>query len=120
MCFDKLLEDYEVAFEDADGITDYAKDAWPYDDAWEKGTKLQVWIIPDFGAGDMVQLTNDENGGSDYVELTESSTAFDAESHCTVSNKIAKPDDKDDKDASLSGIATAASALFLAVASIAF
>lgn len=53
MCFDKLLGDYEVAFEDADGITDYAKDAWPYDDAWEKGTKLQVWIIPDFATGDM-------------------------------------------------------------------
>jgi len=69
----------------------------------------------------MVQLTNDENGGFDYVQLTESSEIFAESSMCTVSNKIEKPDDDDDeKKASLSGIATAASALFLAVASIAF
>lgn len=37
MCYDKLLSDYEVAYEDAEGITDYAKDAWPYDAAWNKG-----------------------------------------------------------------------------------
>ena len=68
----------------------------------------------------MVQLANDENGGFDYVQLTESSDIFEKSSMCTVSNKIEKPDDDDEKKASLSGIATAASALFLAVASIAF
>jgi len=120
MCYDKLLSDYEVAYEDAEGITDYAKDAWPYDAAWNKGVKLQVWIIPDLGQGDMVQLTNDDSG-FDYIELTESSDIFAESNMCTVSNKIEKPDDDDDeKKASLSGIATAASALFLAVASIAF
>lgn len=68
----------------------------------------------------MVQLTNDDSG-FDYIELTESSDIFAESNMCTVSNKIEKPDDDDDeKKASLSGIATAASALFLAVASIAF
>jgi len=93
---------------------------FPWDDAWQKGMKLDVYLIANVdnsGESVLTKLSDDGNDGNPYVLLEESATGFDVDSMCNMENKIPM-DDKD--DGSLSGLATAASALFLAVASIAF
>jgi len=93
---------------------------FPWDDAWQMGTKLDVyymaWVVND-GESTLTKLNDDDGENRPYVLLEESATGFDVDSMCNMENKIPM-DDKD--DGSLSGLATAASALFLAVASIAF
>ena len=119
-CAEKLLEDYGYLYEDAEGtVQEDPAYSWPYDYNLKTGDKLQVWFI-DMQTNVLQQLINDENGGLAYVLLEEASAAFDKENHCKVADKLTKEEEEEEKDASLSGIATAASALFLAVVSIAF
>jgi len=120
MCGEKLLEDYGVRYLDGqDKLTEDTTYSWPYDDDFKKGDKLQVWLIADWNTAEIQQLDNVDNGGLSYIELGESSANFEYDTMCSVADKLTK-EKGGDKDASLSGIATAASALFLAVASIAF
>jgi len=61
MCYDSILEEFGVIYENAEGELAEAKDSWPYDAAWEKGTKLQLWAIKSFNTNELVQLVSYEN-----------------------------------------------------------
>jgi len=65
MCYDSVLEEFGVIYEDEGELAEL-KDSWPYDAAWEKGTKLQLWMIKNFDTNELVQLYSYENAAT-YV-----------------------------------------------------